>query len=240
MNDAWIGSSIQAAATRDLCVSVRGADALDNVEVLKNGRVIRRFFPELVDPGSDIQPYRLRITWGWGRTTEMVQWNAKLTVSEGTIRSVETCFSGQPVVAPKGDNDGRSLEEKDVPHALLNCDRQSCIWQSMTTGNLSTRHATTQALSLEIEAPLSAVLTIEVNNQVYSHPLVELLRASRSHFLKGLASEAIQIGPLIPETDCVVEARFTDEPTQDVDMYRLQVAQHNGQWAWLSPIWAER
>ncbi len=240
VNDAWIGSSIQAAGKRDLRVSVCGADALDKVELLKNGRVIRRFFPEPVDPGSDIQTYRLRITWGWGCTTEMVQWNAMLTVSEGAIRNVETCFSGQPVVAPKGDNDSRSLEEEDVPHALLDCGQRSCVWRSMTTGNLSTRHATTQALSLEIEAPLSAVLTIEVNNQVYSHPLVELLRAGRSHFLKGLASEAIQIGPLIPETDCVVEARFTDEPTQDVDVYRLQVAQHNGQWAWLSPLWAER
>ena len=32
----------------------------------------------------------------------------------------------------------------------------------------------------------------------------------------------------------------TDEPEQDRDVYRLQVAQKNGQWAWLTPVWAER
>ena len=66
VNDAWIGSSIQATAKRNLRVSVHGADGLDKVEVLKNGRVLRRFFPDLVDPGFGIQSYRLRITWGWG------------------------------------------------------------------------------------------------------------------------------------------------------------------------------
>ena len=61
VNDAWIGSSIQAPGKRNLRVSVHGADAIDKVEVLKNGRVIQRFFPELTDPGSGIQPYRLRL-----------------------------------------------------------------------------------------------------------------------------------------------------------------------------------
>ena len=240
VNDAWIGSSIQSAEKRNLSLSVRGADALDKVEVLKNGRVIGRFFPELVDPGPGIQPYRLRITWGWGSDAKVVRWNAKLTISESAIRNIETCFSGQPIVAPKNSGDDSSTDEEDIPHALLEYDERSCTWRSMTKGNLSMRHATTQALSLEIEAPLSAVLTVEVNDQAYRHPLTELLRASRTHFLNGLASEAIHIGPLVPETDCVVEDHFTDEPTQDVDIYRLQVAQRNGQWAWLSPIWAER
>ena len=102
------------------------------------------------------------------------------------------------------------------------------------------RHETTQAISLEVDAPLSAKVTVEVNNQRYEYSLAELLRKTNSHFLRGWLSEAICIGPLVPTEECSVEAEWTDTPHSDVDVYRLQAAQHNGQWAWLSPIWAER
>ncbi len=45
---------------------------------------------------------------------------------------------------------------------------------------------------------------------------------------------------MVPAGECALEAELSDEPEEDVDVYRLQVAQTNGQWAWLTPIWAER
>ena len=95
-------------------------------------------------------------------------------------------------------------------------------------------------ISFEIEAPLSAKLSFDVNGQRYDHTLSELLQAGRSHYLNGWLSEAIRIGPLVPLQQCIVEAEVRDEPEENIDIYQLQVAQHNGQWAWLTPIWVER
>ncbi len=241
VNDAWIGSTIQAPGSRRLRVSVRGVDALEKVEVIKNGRVLLRLFPEDVGRSAKDGPFRLRITWGWGRASKLVEWNAKLTLSDGTLVIVDSCFSGQAVVAPKDDVDeSANPDEVDLPHAVLEQGQRSCTWRSTTTGNLTMRHSTTQALSLEIDAPHSATLTVEVNGQKYVHSLGELLLAGRSHYLRGWLSEAIRIGPLVPAASYVIETEFSDKPDQDVDVYRLQVAQLNGQWAWLTPIWCER
>ena len=56
----------------------------------------------------------------------------------------------------------------------------------------------------------------------------------------GWLSEAIRIGPLVPLAECCVSAEWQDEPGEEVDRYYLRVAQANGQWAWVSPIWVER
>lgn len=243
LDDAWIGSTVRAPGSRRLRVVVRGADALDRVELVKNGRVVRRLHPPAPSTSAAVGTHRLRVTWGWGRKRELVRWLARLQLSEGRIARVETCFSGQAVVAPKGEPDGSAdpdPDEEDLPHALLEHDERSCVWRSVTTGNLTMRHATTQALSLEVEAPLRATLTVEVNRERYTHRLGDLLRSGRSHFLRGWLSEAIRIGPLVPAVECALDAELDDEPEEDVDVYRLQVAQANGQWAWLSPIWAER
>ena len=102
------------------------------------------------------------------------------------------------------------------------------------------RHQTTQAISFEVDAPSSAKVVVEVNKHRFVHNLDALLHSGRSHYLRGWLSEAVRIGPLVPLAECRVEAEFTDTAAEDVDVYRLQVAQHNGQWAWLSPIWVER
>jgi hypothetical protein len=115
-----------------------------------------------------------------------------------------------------------------------------CSWRSTTTGNITLRHATTQALSLELQASLSARLTLVINGQRYEYSLAELAYAGRCHYLRGWLSEAIQIGRLVPGAECKVDAEFMDPPEQEVDCYRLRVAQTNGQWAWLTPIWVEK
>jgi len=241
VDDAWIGSDIRSPGKRTIRVRVRGADELDKVELIRNGRIIERFFPQN-NAGPDGQGvYRLRVTWGWGRKSQLVDWDVKLALSDGEIQCVEPCFTGAAVVAPKApDDDAQTPDEHDLPHEISDQGPRHCTWRSVTHGNLTMRHATTQSISLELTASLDATLTIQVNGQHYQHKLGELLGAARSHYLRGWLSEAIGIGPLVPMRCCVVEAEVADQPHEDVDVYRLQVAQRNGQWAWLSPIWVER
>ena len=239
VDDAWIGSTIKSNSRRSIRTTVNASDAIDRVELIKNGRIIQRFFADASTTQNN--RYRLRITWGWGRKDEPAGWNCQLNLSAGAITSIETCFSGQSVAAPKGvGGHDTSADEHDLPHAVIDRGDRHCAWRSITTGNLSLRHPTTQAISFEVEAPDSAGVKVEVNGQVFEHSLADLLHAGRSHYLRGWLSEAIRIGPLVQLSECQIEAQLTDEPELDVDYYRLQVAQKNGQWAWLSPIWVER
>lgn len=240
INDAWIGDTVQAPGERNIRASVQGIDALDQVRLFKNGRILKRFFPSggSVDPGI----HRLRLTWGWGRKTERVNWQAGISLSDGCIRKLDTCFSGQAVVAPKTENDdfNANTDEETLPHEILEQTEKSIRWQSVTSGNLTMRHATTQSLSLVVEAPLETNVTVEVNGQTHTHRLDSLVNQARSHFMRGWLTEAIQIGPAVPLSACHLEAFLTDQPEQDMDIYRLEVAQKNGQWAWLTPIWTAR
>ncbi len=165
-----------------------------------------------------------------------MHWGAKLSLDEGVLRRVDTCFSGQAVVAPDAEMDA----EDDLPHEVIEQDDRTCTWRSVTTGNRTMRHASTQALSLEIEAPLRARLTVEVNSQRYVHTLEELLVGASCHYLRGWLSEAVRIGPLTSLSACTVEAEFNDPPERETDRYRLRAAQKNGHWVWLTPIWVSR
>ncbi len=244
VNDAWLGEEIQAAGSRRIQLAIRGSDALDRVEVLKNGRRLRWVEPQL-PPGveSPTGRYRLRISWGWGRKDQPIPWEFSLKLADGELAEVETCFSGQAVVAPKqGAHAAADTpdDEHDLPHALLEQSTRACVWRSVTTGNLTMRHATFQAISLEVVAPLTTQLSLTANGQTFHYRLGELLAGPRTEFLRGWLTEAVQVGPATPIEACTASADFSDEPQGEVDYYRLRVAQQNGHWAWLSPIWVEQ
>jgi hypothetical protein len=240
VDDAWIGQAIRSPGRRRVAVRVLGSQAIDRVELLKNERIIGRFFPQQ-SAWNDTEGGRLRITWGWGPKTQAVNWNFELQLSDGRLSDVQTCFSGQAVVAPKSDDhDHAGGDEVDLPHAVLERGDRRLVWRSVTTGNLSMRHGTTQGLSLGIEAPLDARLTLRANGLEISHRLGELLRTASTAFLRGWLTEAVRLGPLTPLGDCRVQAAVQDEPELNCDYYRLRVVQTNNQWVWLTPIWTER
>ena len=240
VEDAEMGSTIKSGKARRVRIDVRGADKLDRVELLKNDRIIHRYFA-LAPTDANGSRYRLRITWGWGQKDKAVAWNARLVLSTGTITDVETCFSGQAIVAPQGvggHTDGSDAE--DMPHGVNERTDRSLAWRSTTTGNRSTRHPTTQAISLGIEAPISAELRFDVNGTQLVYKLQDLLGRGHSTYLRGWLSEAIRVGPLVPVSECEVRAELDDAPESACDRYRVRVAQTNGQCAWSSPIWVER
>lgn len=240
VDDAWIGSEIQSDKTRHLRTTVVGSDAVKLVEVLKNGRPHRRFFPAIPKDLSGQRRFRLRLSWGWGRKEVPITWQAKVSLSSGSITAVEPCFKGPSIVAPVHQiGDEEVPDAVDLPQSYDHTESE-CTWQSETTGNLTLRHDTTQSLSLELESSLNATLHVEVNGQKFTHSLADLLFAARCHYLQGWLSEAIRIGPLVPVEACKVHEEWTDEPEADTDMYRVRVEQHNGQWVWLSPIWVSR
>ena len=90
------------------------------------------------------------------------------------------------------------------------------------------------------EVKLGQVIA-DFNGKKFEHTLGELLEGSRSHFMIGWLSEAILFNRAMPESCFTVEHYMEDkEPQRDTDYYYVRVRQRDGQWAWSSPIWAER
>jgi len=247
VNGAMPGEMISGIGKREIAFNVETCDFLSKIEVLKNERVIRCLTgqippnPPLLKggTGSDSLPKgemraKVRVEWGWGRKENEVRWDGELSLSEGRILSVETCFSGLPILAPQ---DGE-VREKSLPHKLISTDERGCSWYSHTTGNVTMKHQTTQAFIVEVEMPLKASLRLNINGEHYEHDLETLLEGSRSHFIRGLLTEAVRIHRAVPVNCYTFRDEFADDTAEnDVDYYRLRVSQMNNQWAWLTPIW---
>jgi hypothetical protein len=239
VNDAPIGSCITATGQRAIKIRVRGVDALNVIELKKNGRPLQTWTGRTDRPNPS-NCYQLRLTWGWGQKKVTTPWKISLELKDGTIQQIETHFSGQAIVSPQSEAEPFNLDEPNLPHEILEKSDQSLTLRSITQGNLSMRHETTQSISLQLVASPDARLHFEVNGNRFSHRLDELIHRARSHFMRGWLSEAIRVGPLIPEPECCFETTILDQPTQAVDRYQLNVSQRNGQWAWLSPIWVQQ
>ena len=112
VNDAWIGETVRAsgrhhlrlAGARQRCTGPgRGTQERPSRAPVLSGK-----YPL---PGMTNR-YRLRVTWGWGRREEPVDWTARLTLSAGAVTSVETCFAGPPVVAPVSQADDAEIRRR--------------------------------------------------------------------------------------------------------------------------------
>ncbi|MFC1719420.1 hypothetical protein ACFL6S_37565 [Candidatus Poribacteria bacterium] len=177
---------------------------------------------------------KIRVEWGWGRKENEVRWDGELSISDGRVLSVETCFSGLPILAPQD----REVKEESLPHKLISKDERGCAWYSHTTGNVTMKHQTTQAIIVEVEMPLEASIRLNVNGSHYEHKFMDLLEGSRSHFIRGLLTEAVRIHRAVPVDCYTFSGGFSDDAnSDDTDYYRLRVSQMNNQWAWLTPIW---
>ena len=237
VNGATLGETVSAAGKREIRFEVEACDFLGKIEVLKNGRVLSCLAgaQSLSDLGKEVRA-KIRIEWGWGGKEDEVRWDGELSLSNGRILSVETCFSGLPILAPQD----HEVREESLPHKLVAASERECAWYSHTTGNVTMKHQTTQAVIVEVETALKASIRLNINGNHYEHKLAALLEGSRSHFVRGLISEAVRIHRAVPIECYALEHEFADDESgNDIDYYRLRVSQMNNQWAWLTPIWVE-
>ena len=70
------------------------------------------------------------------------------------------------------------LDDVDLPHRITERTDQLCGWESITMGNKTMRHETTQSITFDIEASLKDHVRIEVNGRTIDHPLSRKCRSS--------------------------------------------------------------
>jgi hypothetical protein len=230
---------VTRGSSRTVTLRATGSDWWDTIEVVKNGRLLRRWAPlphyRNFTADETIRA-KVRIEWGWFRPAPAVQWQGRADLDSGHLFGLETCFRGEPVVRRDQIQD----IAETIPHAVLESGDTHVTWRSETRGNATTRHSTTQAIILDVGMRLSDRLNLTVNGRRISHPMQELLAGTYGHFTTDFPSPAIRIHRAVPATEATFETEFQDDaPERPTDYYYARLRQRNEQCAWITPVWVE-
>ena len=248
-NGAPMGAICQHAPKREIHVAVRGSDALDRVEVLRNGHVMATHCHQGTrDVPSGIKTrFKFRIEAGWGPRLGEIPfadrcWEGEVSVAGGRMLDWEPCWI-------TGDQGVPHLEGETARFAMVS--RQAYVTREVQG-----------AMLFEFEAEPHAELSLRLNG-LEARDTVRAF-AARSHLLwyrdecvelvretTGIEPEQARRGDVYYQLACkaklhrvVPESAYTatftvtdDEPLDGEIHYRVRVEQRNGQRAWSSPIW---
>jgi hypothetical protein len=252
-NTAPMGSVLPYVDVRELCVEVKGLDALDRIEVLRDGQVLathnHQGMWQTPEPGQTTR-FLTRIEAGWGaRLGELPyltkKWKGEIHLSTGRFLNWWPCWTNRG---------------QEVP--ALTCQRAEFALTSYqhAVGNIAQ-----EAIVLEYEAEPGALMTIRMDDNILQHPISTLMQGSRILWNRDECLGMIQTmtghdpakferqDPLfyhyafktkvhraIPLAGYTAKFTVTDDsPIEKETHYRIRVEQRNGQRAWSSPIWVQ-
>jgi len=247
---ATMGDRITERGAREISVSVRGGDAIDRIEILKNGRVIATHCHQgaWTLPGKhETSRFKLRLEMGWGPRPQEIpaherQWDGTLSVKGGRVIGCEPCW-----ISPQ---DG-------VPETGREC----CAF-AMKSRTQDVEQKCQNAYIFEIEAEGGSIARIALNGLSESASLLDLASCSRELWYRdecvSLLQQAAGVEPEspvrveayhhtaykckvhrpMPEAAYAAKFEYIDRSLAgQADCYRVRVEQRNGQRAWSSPIW---
>ena len=235
INGQPMGSEIPTTADRQIDVRVEGQDAVQMVELVRNGRVVERYFPE--DHATEASPLpgrtKCRLRYGWGPWAALglgrtCLWDITATLEGGKFVGFSPCFQSAPY-----DEALRDHVEFVSPREMRitsNTTRVKCYGEDPT-----------KSVVLEMDAGPEAVLSIQLRKpaeQRVTAKLSDLAEDNVVTFTGPFTSESYIIERLVSPSDYAATIRWQDtREGAEPDWYYVRVTQHNGQIAWSSPIW---
>jgi len=228
-----MGAELKATADRQIDVRVEGQDPLAMLELVRNGKVIARHFPEDHFTGPPPLPGRVkcRLQYGWGpwgalALDRICPWDLTVRIDKGKFHRALGCFQW----APFGEELRDRLEMVSPTEIRL---------ASPTTRKDSYGEDPTKSLVLDLEGGPDTVLSVQLRQpaeQTVRARLADLLQDNVVTFTGGFTTESFIIGRLIAPEEYTAKVRWQDKGA-GADWYYVRVTQHNGQLAWSSPIW---
>ena len=217
-----------------MAIDVRAGGAIDCVDVLRNGRLLRRFSETDVPrtPVEGTLRTKLFLELGWGRKGAEAAWSVRFGISAGRIRRVEPRFRGQEVVSPLEKQAGSSSPYCNS-HWEPDGDR-AVRFQTISTGHPSNVTNTAQGMCLEVEVPTEAEVWAEMNGRRVAVLVERLVEGSLADNVTGFGSPAYRFhrAPLPWEFEW---SPALEDEGEGPDAYCIRVRQKNDQWAWSSP-----
>jgi len=235
VNGAGMGAVTSASEQGLLTLDVTGDDCLDQVVIYRNAE------PWRVLAGKDLRSeephgrYKVRLEMGWGRSEGPYIWQGVANAHDGTFEGVEGCFRGVSRLAPTADR----TEDPDVNalrNGILSKEPDRVAWESTTFANVSTLHAQTAAIILEIAGDAQTRLDVEANGVRISQTLGELARRGVAEHVQPWASEALLVHRAVPDVAYRVRGTYSLGRLEPGDTWYVEIRQANGQYAWLSPV----
>jgi hypothetical protein len=233
INDQPMGSEIPFDSAREIKIRVEGQDTVKSIELIRNGRVIQRHFPE--DERSDVTlPGRAkcRIRYGWGpwaqfKSDRIALWEMNIALLGGKIRHAYPCFQHTP------------YSEEMLDHVEVRGDGSLQLISPTARAN-SFEEDPTKSIVLDLEGPADAevvVTTTKPNAQRAAATLGYLSHDNKINFIGGFGEESFIIEKLVGPSEFGAKLTWNDKSDSKGDWYYVRVTQTNGHQAWSSPIW---
>jgi hypothetical protein len=236
LNGRPMGSELPATKDRQFDVRVEGQDAVAMCELVRNGKVIARHFPEDHIKGPVQLPGRVkcRIQYGWGpwgalALERVCGWDMTVSLKGGKFHRALGCYQWAPF--------GEELRDR-----LQVVSGTEIRLQSPTTRKDAYAEDPTKSLVLELTGSADSVLTVSLNKpakQMVRARLGDLIHDNVVTFTGPFPSESFIIGRLLAPGEYTATIRWHDRDKRKdgPDWYYARVTQHNGHMAWSSPIW---
>jgi Protein of unknown function (DUF3604) len=234
LNGQPMGSELASVTDRQIDVRVEGQDAISMIELVRNGQVIERHFPEDHVRGPLKLPGRAkcRIQYGWGPWAALnlgrtCEWDMVIRLKGGKFLRALGCFQSAPF--DEALRDKLRFSPAEV-HLESNTTRQQCFAEDPT-----------KALLLELEGDPEAVLSVRLRKpveQTVKARLADLIADNVVTFTGPFTSESFILHRLVAPAEYAATVRWRDRRrVKGPDWYYVRVTQYNGQMAWSSPIW---
>lgn len=239
VNDAWMGSEV-ISNKRKIQAHIETEGTLDKIIVYKNGSPLHVVNGEMYQETNRRGCYKLRVEMGWGNQN-LYRWDGNLTVDDGEIESYNTYFRGRSVLAPSKDERYDENAINDICTKSRLEDPRRLFWSCDTTGNKSTLHPSTSAVTVKIRGTMDTKVTAVLNGKTYTATVGELLEHGYTAHMEYYHSQAFKIYKAVPETRYQFDLEIEDgKPETDCDYYHMEVAQKNRQWAFVSPVFVRK
>ena len=263
VNDSPMGSEIESAGVVTARFQVICPQALDRIEWIRNGRVIKTYC-HLDEPAPAQQGTvrcRVQIELGWGRTPSYgfddtsKDWQGTVSVSSGRLSIVQGCWTDFGNRVYSVDDRNMAFE---VRTASTEGGQNPRLPQSF-------RVRPTQPFIVEVDAPCTAMMTIDaapfretfdLDTAISRTQLWADLDGARKaiHDTHGLEPKDIEnhdvyyhnayklrVPQAVPSHQFLADVTLTDPaPPEGPNWYYARISQVNGQMAWTSPVWVEQ
>ena len=234
VNGQGLGETVRGAKRKLRC-AVKGEYWADKLVIYKNCRPLAVLCGEQLR-SKPARAYKLRVEMGWGNSEELMRWAGRIT-TDGRLAGANLYLRGRSLLSPT-NHDGSPVEVNEIDNRVLEQDTQAFAWQCETVRNKSTLHPQTDAVVAEIEGGPDTVVNVTVNGRTHTASIAQLLDGGVTWHVKPWHSEAVKIHAAVPDSAYEMVLEAEDEGSGGMDVYHAEFAQKNGQWAFVSPIYA--
>ena len=255
LGDAPMGSLIEGSGPRTLRASVECTEALDRIEVIRDGRVAHTHCHAGTwePPSEGTVRCKIPFEFGWGPAASYgfevarKSWQGRFRLAEGRLLSVEGAFT-------RHGNSSHQTGDAEVEFSLTTDPRVHAAEDTCQ-----------QRLIVEIEAPADALCVLECDNHRITFTPAEAMRRSGLIVYDHECRDRIrqQFGDQSGKWDDIRDAVYHNSHiikrhiaipaagyTASIELEQtdfapgrnyvyLRVSQLNGQYAWSSPVWVD-